>query len=1104
MKLGIAGRLANAFIDSKLTPLLIITALLIGIFAISLTPREEEPQIVVPMVDIFIPFAGSSAKEVEERVTKPLERVISEIPGVEYVYSTSRPDFALITARYYVGDDTETSLVKLWSTMMKHMDKMPAGLTFPPLIKIKSIDDVPVLTLTLWSERYDGYQLRRIAAELSTELKKVRDVSEITLTGGQRRKVRIILDQDRMRAYHVDPLQVARQLQAANQNLPVGSFQAMNRDYLVETGEFLSNIRDVENLVVGVFGNRPVHLKNIADIKDGPEELNNYVFFGYGTEAHQQLNPQQAALPAQSYPAITIAVAKRKGADAMAVAEKVLETTSALQGRLLPSDIHVVETRNYGKTASEKVSTLLEHLIGAIIAVTIIVGLFLGWRGGLVVFASVPITFALTLFVYYLFDYTLNRVTLFALIFVTGIVVDDSIIIAENVHRHFAMRRLPKMQAALAAIGEVGNPTILATFTVIASVLPMIFVSGLMGPYMSPMPIGASLAMMFSLLVALIATPWLAYRLLKQHGHTEEGENLESSFIYRVYNKTLRPLLDSSRKTWIALSVVAVMLLASISLLFIRVVEVKMLPFDNKSEIQVIIDMPEGSTLEQTAAATHEMVSVLKDVPEVHNYQYYVGTFAPINFNGLVRHYYLRQGAAVADIQLNLLHKSERDDQSHDIAKRIRPDIQPIAEKYGARIKIAEVPPGPPVLSTLVAEVYGPDHQQQIAVAGKIRKIFEQTPGVVDVDWMVEDDQTIYNLKVDKEKAALSGINTRQLAQTMRMALNGAEVGLLHIPTEVEPLGIELRLGQTQRSSIERLGDIAVRAQTGQMVPVGDLVSVEKRYEDKSIFRKNLRRVVYVTGDVAGEIESPAYAMLDMDEKIRQIELPQGYVIDPMYKGEPFLEEQIAMKWDGEWQITFEVFRDLGAAFAVVLIVIYLLIIGWFQSFKVPLVMMVAIPLSLVGIIPGHWLHGAFFTATSMIGMIALAGIMVRNSILIIDFVQLRLADDVPLKQAVLEASAVRTRPILLTAGTVVIGAIVILFDPIFQGLAIALMWGALASTVLTLGAVPLIYYLSEKKNYPETEEDDSENTAPEETQLPEDGSEPDDITKAALTEEEN
>ncbi len=1069
MKIGIAGKLAKAFIDSKLTPLLIISALMIGIFAAFLTPREEEPQIIVPLVDIFVPYAGGSAKEVEERVTKPLEWVISEIPGVEYVYSTSRPDFSLVTARYYVGDDMEESLVKLWSALMKNMDKMPPGMTFPPLIKTKSIDDVPILTLTMWSENYDSYQLRRIGAELGAEIKKINEVSELKLTGGLRRKIRIILDQTRMRAYNVDPLQIAQQIQAANQNLTVGNFQNLNRDYIVETGEFLTGVRDVEDLVVGVFGNNPVYLKNVAGIIDGPEEVKDYVFFGYGAAARetQSISPEKFL---QTYPAVTISIAKRKGADAMQVANQVLKKVEALKGRLIPGDVQIWETRNYGKTASEKVNSLLEHLIGAIIAVTIIVGLFLGWRGGLVVFASVPITFALTLFVYYLFDYTLNRVTLFALIFVTGIVVDDSIIIAENLHRHFSIGRLPKMQAALAAISEVGNPTILATFTVIASVLPMIFVSGLMGPYMSPMPIGASLAMLFSLMVALIATPWLAYRLLKQTGHIDESKGLEKSFIYRFYNTTFVPLLDNSRKTWIVLGAIAAMLLIAVSLLFIRAVEVKMLPFDNKSEIQVIIDMPEGTTLEQSAAVTHEMAGVLRTVPEVENFQYYVGNNAPINFNGLVRHYYLRKDANVADIQLNLVHKSNRDDQSHDIAKRIRPQIQPIADKYGARIKIAEVPPGPPVLSTLVAEIYGPNHEQQIEVARQIREIFENTNGVVDADWLVEDDQTIYNLRVDKEKAALTGVNTQQLAQALRISLHGADVGLLHIPTEIEPVGIELRLGQAQRSSISQLGNISVHSQTGQMIPVADLVSVQERQEDKSIFRKNLRRVVYVTGDVAGEIESPVYAMLDMDEKIKQIALPGGVVVDPMYKGEPFLEEEIAVKWDGEWQITYEVFRDLGAAFAVVLVIIYLLIIGWFQSFKVPLVMMVSIPLSLVGILPGHWIHGAFFTATSMIGMIALAGIMVRNSILIIDFIQLRIEEGIPLKQAVVEAGAVRTRAILLTAGTVVIGAIVILFDPIFQGLAIALMWGAFASTVLTLGAVPLIYYLVEKKNHPHLE----------------------------------
>ncbi|MFQ5751348.1 MAG: efflux RND transporter permease subunit, partial [bacterium] len=963
MKFGMAGRLAHAFIDSKLTPLLMIAALLIGAFATFLTPREEEPQIVVPLVDIFVPYPGSRAKEVEERVAKPLEKIINEIQGVEFIYSTSLPDFALITVRYYVGEDLEDSLVKLWSVMMKNMDKMPAGVQFP-LIKTKSIDDVPVLTLTLWSASYDEYSLRRVSAQLGEEIKKIKDVSEVELTGGLKRKVRIILDQARLRAFNVDPLQIAQQVQTANQNLTVGNYQSLNKDYIVETGEFLTDVKDVENLVVGVHGQNPVYLKSVADVIDGPEEINSYVFFGYGPAAV----PEQVAANndhlQQDYPAVTISVAKRKGADAMQVADKILTKVEALKGRLIPADIQVTETRNYGKTASDKVNTLLEHLVGAILAVTIVVGLFLGWRGGLVVFASVPITFALTLFVYYLFGYTLNRVTLFALIFVTGIVVDDSIIIAENVHRHFSMRRLPPLQAAIGAINEVGNPTILATFTVIASVLPMAFVSGLMGPYMSPMPIGASLAMLFSLLVALIVTPWLSYRLLK-NGKEEKEYVLEETLVYRIYKKTLAPLIENTKKGWLAIAVGALLLMLAISFLFFRLVKVKMLPFDNKSEFQVIVDMPEGTTLEQTAAVTKDLVSYLNTVPEVTNYQYYVGTNAPINFNGLVRHYYLRRGANVADIQVNLVDRSHRENQSHDIAKRVRPRIQEIVRKHNSRVKIAEVPPGPPVLSTLVAEVYGPDYEQQIAVARKIRDIFDQTPGVVDVDWLVEDDQVVYTMVVDKEKAALTGVNTQQVTHTLRMALHGAEIGILHDANEIEPVSIELRLERKHRSSIENLANLSVRSQNGQMIPISDLVMIKQKFEDKSIYRKNLKRVVYVTGDVAGEAESPVYALLDMDKKIAKIELPQGYAINPLYTKQPFLEENIAMKWDGEWQITYEVFRDLGVAFAVVLIIIYLLIIGWFQSFKVPLVMMVAIPLSLVGIIPGHWIHGAFFTATS-------------------------------------------------------------------------------------------------------------------------------------------
>ena len=1066
MRMGIAGKLAQGFINSKITPLLIIASLLIGVFAALNTPREEEPQIVVPMIDIYVPYPGHSAEDVEQRITRPLEKVISTIEGVEYIYSASRPDFSIVTARFYVGEDTEESLVKLWSTMMKHMDLMPPGVSFPPLIKSMSIDDVPVLTLTLWGEPYDEYRLRQSAGELGNELKKITDVSEIHLTGGLRRTMRVILDADRLRAHHLDPLQVAQMIQQANQALPAGSFQKNNREFVVRSGEFLQSRRDLEHLVVGVYQGSPVYLKQVAQIVDGPEEVNQYVFHGYGPAADQHL--------AEDVPAVTLAIAKRKGADAMRVAQRVQQKIQALKGWLLPGDLHISESRNYGKTASEKVETLLEHLLGAIVAVTLIVGIFLGWRGGLVVFASVPITFALTLFVYYLFGYTLNRVTLFALIFVTGIVVDDSIIVAENLHRHFSMKKLPKLQAALLAINEVGNPTILATLTVIASVLPMAFVSGLMGPYMSPMPIGASLAMLFSLLVALVATPWLAYRLLEQHGHLDEAVGLEHSRIYRAYQRLLMPLLDQPRKAKLVLAGVGFLLIVAVSMLFFRVVEVKMLPFDNKSEFQVILDLPEGSTLEQTAAVTREMVQYLKTVPEVESYEYFVGTHAPVNFNGLVRHYFLRQAPNLADIQVNLIDKSRRKAQSHDIAKRVRPALQAIARRYDARVKIAEVPPGPPVISTLLAEVYGPDFNQQLAIARNIREIFEQTPGVVDVDWMEEDEQPQYRIVVDKEKAALAGVSSAQVSRALTLALNGMEVGLIHAPDQVEPVAIQLRLQRQQRSSVDRLANLSVRRAGGQLIPIKDLVTIKKEVQEKTIYHKNQKRVVYVMGDVAGQIESPVYAMLDMDRKIQQIQLPEGYRIDPLYTREPFTEEKVQVKWDGEWQITYEVFRDLGAAFAVVLVVIYLLIIAWFQSFKAPLVMMVAIPLSLVGILPGHWIHGAFFTATSMIGMIALAGIMVRNSILIIDFIQLRLRDGIGLKQAVIEAGAVRTRPILLTAGTVVIGAVVIQFDPICQGLAIALMWGAFASTVLTLGAVPLLYYLTERKHHPEPSNGDT------------------------------
>ncbi len=1068
MREGIAGILAKLFINSKLTPLLMATALLVGVLATFMTPREEEPQISVPLVDLYFSYPGGSAKEVGERVAKPVEKYLTEIEGVDYVYSTSTRDFALVTVRYNVGDDTEESMVKLWATIMKNMDKMPAGVQMP-LVKKVSIDDVPVLTLTFWSDSYGPYQLRKVAGQVADELKKIENIGDVNLNGGLKRQLRIVLDKEKLSRYRITPLQIATQIKASNSQVTAGSFQQNNSEFIVKSGQFLKTAEDVRNVVVGVYNSGAVYLKDVAEVIDGPEEVENYTFFGYGAAGHD-------GEAGGEHPAVTLTVAKRKGTDATALADKVLDKVDALKGSIITSGITVTETRNYGETASEKVFTLLEHLIGAVIAVTIVVGVFLGWRGGLVVFASVPITFALTLLVYFLFDYTLNRVTLFALIFVTGIVVDDSIIIAENIHRHFSMRRMPKLQAAIAAINEVGNPTILATFTVIASVLPMVFVSGLMGPYMSPMPIGASLAMIFSLFVALIGTPWLAFRLLKADGGHSGEYDIRSSIYYKVYSKTLAPLLSSWWKAAIAFVFVGALLLGSMAMVPLKMVELKMLPFDNKSEFQVIVDMPEGTTLEHTARVSKDIVSYLKTVPEVENYQYYVGTHAPINFNGLVRHYYLRQGDNMADIQVNLVHKGERSDQSHAIAKRVRPKVQEFAGKYGANAKVVEVPPGPPVLSTIVAEIYGPDMEEQVVLAREIKSIMGETPGVVDVDWMVEDDQKTYTMVIDKEKAAYRGVTTEQITSTLRMALDGVDVGLLHTETELEPVGIELRLPISARASILDLTDIHVKSQgmnslttrlpAGEMIPLSELVRIEEGIDDKSIYRKNLKNVVYVTADVAGVTESPVYAMLEMDERIKKIVTPGGYTISPLYTSTPFTEDKLAVKWDGEWQITFEVFRDLGAAFAVVLVIIYLLIVGWFQSFRTPMVMMVAIPLSLVGIIPGHFFHGAFFTATSMIGMIALAGIMVRNSVLIIDFIQLRVQEGVTLKEAVVESAAVRTRPILLTAGTVVIGAIVILFDPIFQGLAISLMWGAMLSTILTLGIVPLTYYLVEKKRY--------------------------------------
>lgn len=1044
-----------------------IAFLLIGGYSTFLIPREEEPQIQVPMADIFISYPGASPKDVETKVAAPMEKMISNIKGVEYVYSTSMQGQAMVIVQFYVGEDVERSLVKLYSELMKNMDKMPQGATLP-LIKTRSIDDVPVLGLTIWSDKYDDYQLKLIGQELANEIKKINDVSDVNILGGRDREVKVLLDKNKMAENHVDFLSLSKQIQGSNMQLQSGTLLQRDTAFSVETGNFLASADDVANLVVGINQQQPVYLKQIAKIEEGAETPVQYALFGYGKADASNFRAFKS-----NYPAITLSVAKKKGADAMKLSEQLLNKINHLKAGLLPADVHLTVTRNYGETASDKVSELLFHLFIAIVVVTVFVMLAMGWRGGLVVFLSVPVTFALTLFAYYFMHYTLNRITLFALVFITGIVVDDSIIIAENMHRHFKMKKLPPLQAAIYAINEVGNPTILATFTVIAAVLPMAFVSGMMGPYMSPMPIGASIAMLLSLIVALTLTPYLGYIFLREKekhsapAESTEHKALEETRIYKTYRSFIHPLLQTRWKRWTFILSIVIILVASLFMFYTKTVAVKMLPFDNKNEFQVVIDMPEGTTLEKTQAVAKDIGAYISAQPLVRNYQSYTGTSAPISFNGLVRHYDLRKGDNVADIQVNLVDKKDRSLQSHSIAKQMRGPIQHIARKYNANVKIVEVPPGPPVLSTLVAEIYGPDYREQMKIANQVKALFNQTTDVVDVDWMTEDDQPEYHIEVNKEKAMRYGIATAQITATINAALSGMPAGNIFQPTAYNQTPIKLQLSDTDKTSLDDVLNLKIIDMQGNALPIRDLVTVTRQVKPKSIYRKNQKEVVYVLADMAGSLESPSYAISDISDKLKTIPIPKGYSLKEEYTHQPELEDNYSLKWDGEWQITFEVFRDLGIAFAVVIIMIYILIVGWFQNFTVPLVMLAAIPLSLIGIVIGHWLFHAYFTATSMIGFIALAGVMVRNSILLIDFINIRLKADVPLKQAIIEAGAVRTTPILLTAGAVALGAVIILFDPIFQGLAIALMGGTVTSTFLTLIVVPLLYFKMMHKKDP-------------------------------------
>jgi len=1045
-----------------------IAALVLGVIAILVTPREEEPQIVVPMADVFIPFPGATPREVEDLVVRPVERKLTEIRRVEYVYSISQPGMALFIVRFYVGEDLEKSLVDLYDKLMSNRDSLPPGAP-DFMLKPRDINDVPIVTLTLWSGRYDDYQLRRVADHLLEEIKKIPNTSGGFIVGGRRRQFGVSLDPARMKAYGVTPLGLSAMIHSSNQSLPSGTFERRNREFRVDTGGFIENLDDLDRVVVGTHDRKPVFLRDVAHTLDGPEESNHYVWFGTGPGGGSgKIRSNSDPNARTDYPAVTVAVGKLPGTNAVETSRAILKKVDELRTSLLPSDVHIVVTRDYGETANEKANELLKHLLYAVLAVVLFLGLVLGVREAGVVALAIPLTLALTLFLSWMIGYTINRVTLFALIFSIGILVDDAIVVVENMYRHLRVESKSEPEArvisAILAVDEVGNPTILATLTVIAALLPMAFISGLMGPYMRPIPVNASIAMFFSLAVAFIIVPWfcrICYRRSSAGGrHKDHGASLEDSRIYRFYRWLLIPLVASRIRRILILSGVGLLLLASLSLFYFKLTVMKMLPFDNKSELQIVIDMPEGTPLEETARVAKALTQSLRFVPEVEDFQAYVGAASPFNFNGLVRHYFLRESSHEGDIQVNLVGKNARTLQSHAIAKLLRSQIRPIAAQYGANVKIVEVPPGPPVQSVLVAEVYGPDLTARTMAARQIRTAFEQTSGVVDVDDSIEADQVRYRLRVDTVKAALEGITSDELVRTIKMALSGSAAGLAHIPGEKNPVEIELRLPRPIRSGVEELGQIHLRNASGRMIPISELVEAKEETAEKAIYHKNLRSVVYVVGDVSGKEESPVYGILNISKNLRRILPPDIAPLKEYYTSPPLSEERPALKWDGEWQITYETFRDMGLAFGVALLLIYLLIVAQFQSFVIPLVIMAPIPLTLVGIIPGHWLTGSYFTATSMIGFIALAGIIVRNSILLVDFIIAEQKGGVPLLEAVIRAGAVRTRPILLTAAALMVGAFVIILDPIFQGLAISLIFGVLASTLLTLIVIPTIYVL--------------------------------------------
>ena len=1062
MKLGVSGAIAERFQNSEITPVLALVGLLVGVFAVLITPREEEPQIDVTFANVFIAYPGASAREVEQVVSSPVEQLLDEIEGVEHVYSVSRPGLSALTVQFEVGEQRTEAIVRLYNKLYSNQDFLPRNLgVLQPIIKPKGIDDVPIVSLTLWTAdpNRGAYELSLIAHSLETELKRIAGSRDIYTIGAPERIVQVQLDPVKLAGHGLALDDLRQALLAANASTDAGQMVSNNQSIALQAGSFLVTPEQISELVVGLHNGSPVYLADVADVRYGPDQPESYVWFSTGPA-------WTGDAPAGEHPAVTIAIAKKPGENAVIIADQLIKRLGQLQGSLIPDGIEVTVTRNYGLTANDKAQTLIKKLIFATSAVIILVLLALGWREALIVGAAVIITLTITLFASWAYGFTLNRVSLFALIFSIGILVDDAIVVVENIHRHIQMGGKPLLEAIPLAVDEVGGPTILATFTVIAALLPMAFVSGLMGPYMSPIPINASMGMLISLAVAFIFTPWLTYKALKnvRHHHKPEiepDEHDQNSLGVRLFRVLLGPFLRSAFWRFVLGLLVIGLIGASISLAYVQLVVLKMLPFDNKSEFQVIVDMPEGTPVEQTARVLGELGRFVATIPEVTDYQAYAGSAAPINFNGLVRQYYLRAEPHQGDLQVNLSDKHLRERKSHDIALAVRGPLQEIGAMYQANVKVVEVPPGPPVMSPLVAEIYGPDYQGQIETAQKIRELFAATPDIIDIDDTVEAPAERLIVHVDRVKAALLGVSQQQVAADLNAVLRGEDVSFVHTETAKYPAPIRLEFTPADKAELDALLTLKLRSRSGALVPLSEIVSIERTQVENAIYHKDLLPVVFVFGDMAGPLDSPLYGMAEIAFNLaEQDNAPEQYLIrqpDTRYSA-------YSLKWDGEWQITYETFRDMGIAYSAGLVLIYLLVVAQFRSYLTPLIIMAPIPLTIIGVMPGHALLGAQFTATSMIGMIALAGIIVRNSILLVDFVNIEVDNGVPFRQAVIHAGAVRAKPIILTALAAMLGALFILDDPIFQGLAISLIFGILVSTILTLIVIPVLYYAAMRK----------------------------------------